>query len=131
MLPESKIGIGLKLFGEPLPQGLALHRRPAGDLVDIDVPRKASSLEPALDGRHRDPEELCDLLSANAAVYCGERLQSKVFRIGVHGPHFRAGPLFMQTAVRRLGNTPKVPRPSHAKADPREREAFKKSSPRS
>ena len=33
--------------------------------------------------------------------------------------------------LRRLGNTPKVPRPSHAKADPREREAFKKSSPRS
>jgi transposase len=33
--------------------------------------------------------------------------------------------------LRRLGNTPKVRRPSHAKADPREQEAFKKSSPRS
>src|SRR3712207_6295068 len=101
MLSQGEIGISLKLFGEPLPQGLALHRGPARDLVDIDVPRLASSLEPALDGRHRDPEELCDLLPGDAAVYCGERLQSKVFRIGVHGPYFRAGPLLMNTAVSR------------------------------
>jgi transposase len=32
--------------------------------------------------------------------------------------------------LRRLGNTPKVPRPAHAKADPLEQEAFKKVSPR-
>jgi transposase len=32
--------------------------------------------------------------------------------------------------LRKLGNTPKVPRPTHAKADPAEQEAFKKVSPR-
>jgi len=31
--------------------------------------------------------------------------------------------------MRKLGNTPKVPRPAHAKADPAEQEAFKKVSP--
>ena len=50
MLPESEIGVGLKLFGEPLPQCLALQRWSAGDLVDVDVPCLAPSLEPALDG---------------------------------------------------------------------------------
>src|SRR3712207_6571123 len=101
MLSQGEIGISIKMFGEPLPQGLALHRGPAGDLVDIDVPRKAPSLEPGLDGRQRRPEELCDLLPWDAAVYCGERLQSKVLRVGVHGPYLRGGPLLMQTAVRK------------------------------
>jgi|SRR5215203_415869 len=32
--------------------------------------------------------------------------------------------------LRKLGNTPKVPRPTHAKANPAEQEAFKKVSPR-
>ena len=31
--------------------------------------------------------------------------------------------------MRRVGNSPKVPRPRHQKADQREQEAFKKSSP--
>lgn len=43
----------------------------------------------------------------------------------------RASPQRGWEYLRRLGNTPKVPRPSHAKADPREQEAFKKSFPRS
>src|SRR5215217_4086676 len=100
MLPESKIGVGLQLFGEPLPQGLALQRGPAGDLHCLDAPRLASPLEPAFDGRAGDPEEVLDLLSRYAAVYCGERLQSEVPRISVHGGHSRAGSLLMQTAVR-------------------------------
>jgi transposase len=33
--------------------------------------------------------------------------------------------------LRKLGNTPKVPRPAHAKADPAEQQAFKKVFPRS
>src|SRR5215217_2883752 len=103
MLPESKIGVGLQLFGEPLPQGLALQRGPAGDLHCLDAPRLASPLEPAFDGRAGDPEEVLDLLSRYAAVYCGERLQSEVPRISVHGGHSRAGSLLMQTAVRCLG----------------------------
>src|SRR5918997_145699 len=85
MLPQGKIGIGLQMPGQPLSQGLALHRGPAGDLVYVDVPRKAPSLVPALDGRTRDPKELCNLLSWDAAVYCGEHFQSEVPRIGVHG----------------------------------------------
>jgi transposase len=32
--------------------------------------------------------------------------------------------------LRKLGNTPKVPRPAHAKADPAQQEAFKKVSPK-
>src|SRR3712207_9550042 len=81
MLPQGKIGIGLQMPGQPLSQGLALHRGPAGDLVYVDVPRKAPSLVPALDGRTRDPKELCNLLSWDAAVYCGEHFQSEVPRI--------------------------------------------------
>src|SRR3712207_1801186 len=53
-----------------------------------------------IDGGHRDPEELCDLLPRDAVVYCGERLQSKVLGVCVHGPYFRAGPLLTQSAVR-------------------------------
>src|SRR5215203_7064874 len=58
MLPESKIGVGVQLRGQPLPQRLALHRWSAGDLVDVDFPCLASSVEPALDGRTGDPEEV-------------------------------------------------------------------------
>src|SRR5215212_10238121 len=51
MLIESEIGVGLQLRRQPLSQCLAFHRGSAGDLVDVDVPCLASSVEPALDGR--------------------------------------------------------------------------------
>src|SRR5215213_7178264 len=102
MLSQGKIGVSLKMFGEPLPQGLALQCGSTGDRHRLYVPRKASPLEPALDGGQRDPKELCDLLSGDAAVYCGERLQPEVLRVCVHGPYFRAGPLLTQYAVRAL-----------------------------
>jgi hypothetical protein len=72
----------------PLPQCLALHRGSARDLVDLDVPCVASSVEPALDGRTRDSEEGLDLLSGDAAVDGGEHFQSEVLRVGVHGHYF-------------------------------------------
>ena len=100
MLLEGEIGVSLQLLGEPLPQGFALERGSAGDLHRLDVPCVASPVEPAFDGRAGDPEEVLDLLSGYAAVYCGERLQSEVPRISVHGDHSRAGSLLMQTAVR-------------------------------
>jgi hypothetical protein len=56
----------------------------------------------AFDGRAGDSEEILDLPSRYAAIYCGERLQSEVPRISVHGDHSRAGSLLMQTAVRTL-----------------------------
>ena len=46
-----------------------------------------------------DPEEVCDLLSRDAAVYCGERLQSEVLRVCVHGHYFRVGPLLTPRAL--------------------------------
>jgi hypothetical protein len=58
------------------------------------------TLEPTFDGRVGDHEEVLNLLSRYAAVYCGKRLQSEVPRISVHGGHSRAGSLLMQTAVR-------------------------------
>ena len=58
------------------------------------------TLEPTFDSRAGVPEEVLDLLSRYAAVYCGERLQSEVPRISVHGGHSRAGSLLMHTAVR-------------------------------
>src|SRR5215203_30852 len=101
MLPESKIGVGLQLFRQPLPQCLALHRGSAGDLVDVDVPCLASSVEPALYGRTGDSEVVLDLLSGDATVYCGEHFQSEVLRVGVHhGYYFHVGPLLTQAAVR-------------------------------
>ena len=66
-------------------------RRVLGDLC---------TLEPTFDGRAGDPEEVLDLIARYAAVYCGERLQSEVPRISVHGGHSRARSLLMQTAVR-------------------------------
>ena len=100
MLPQGKIGVGVQLRRQPLPQGLTLHRRSARDLHRLDAPRLVPSLEPAFDGGQGDPEEFCDLLPRYTAVCCGERLQSEVFRVGVHGEHSRVRSLLMQTAVR-------------------------------
>src|SRR5215212_6868879 len=100
MLPESEIGVGLQLRRQPLPQRLAFHRWSARDLVDVDVPCVASPLEPALEGRAGDSEEVLDLLSWDATVDGGEHFQSEVLRICVHGHHFHAGPLLTQAAVR-------------------------------
>src|SRR5215211_2309693 len=41
MLPEGQVGIPLQVPGQPLPQCLALHGGPTGDLVDVDVSRLA------------------------------------------------------------------------------------------
>ena len=88
MLPESKIGVGAQLRRQPLPQRLALHRWSAGDLVDVDVPCLASSVEPALDGRTRDSEEVLYLLSGDTTLDGGEHFQSEVLRVCVHGRIF-------------------------------------------
>src|SRR5829696_2823254 len=58
------------LNASPLTEGLP------GIFIVSTPPRLASPLEPAFDGRVGDPEEVLDLLSRYAAVYCGERLQS-------------------------------------------------------
>ncbi len=73
-------------------------------LPGIFITRKASALEPALDGRARDSKEFCDLLSRDAAVDSGERLQPEVLRVGVHGHNFHVGSLLTQAAVRYLAN---------------------------
>src|SRR5215208_804536 len=86
MLLEGQVRVGLQMPRQPLPQCLALNRWSAGDLHRPDIPRLTPSVEPALDGGAGDPKELCDLPPRYAAVYCGERLQSEVLRIGVHGP---------------------------------------------
>src|SRR5215217_5901823 len=114
MLPESEIGVGLQLRRQPLPPRLAFHRWSARDLVDVDVPCVASPLEPALEGRAGDSEEVLDLLSWDATVDGGEHFQSEVLRICVHGHHFHAGPLLTQAAVRSWCLLPYHATPRHA-----------------
>src|SRR5215213_7156340 len=99
MLGQGQVGVPLQLRRQPLPQGLALRRGPTGDLHRLHAPRLAPPIEPALDGRARDSEEVLHLRSRDAAVYRGERLQPEVLRIGVHGPYSRVGPLLTQPAV--------------------------------
>src|SRR3712207_1850444 len=100
MFLQGQLGVGLKLFGSrslgasPFTAGLP------GIFIVSTPPVWRLPLSQRLMVSQGDPEEFCDLLSGDAAVYCGERLQAKVLRIGVHGPHFRAGPLLTQPAVR-------------------------------
>ena len=88
------------MLGQPLPQSLPLHRRSAGDLVDVHLPCLTPPLQPALDGRAGDSKEFSDLPSWDATVDGSERLQSEVFRVCVHEEHSHVGPLLKQAAVR-------------------------------
>jgi hypothetical protein len=62
MLLQGQVRVFLQVLWQPLPQGFALNRGPAGDVVGVDITGAAPSEQPAFYGGQGDSEELDDLL---------------------------------------------------------------------
>lgn len=84
MLLEGEVGIFLQVLWQPLLQGFALNRGPAGDLVGVYISGVASSKQPAFYRGQGDFEELEDFLPWDAPVHRREHPQSQILRIIVH-----------------------------------------------
>ncbi len=91
------------------------HRNPGGAKRALLTPEQQEELREALS---EPPEDGGLWSSRKVAEWIGRRT-------GRHGVRAQRGWEYL----RKLGHTPQVPRPSNAEADPKEQEAFKKSSP--